>query len=93
MLMQKAPVMIFDDSLSAVDTETDAKIRAALKQNTAEAAVMIISHRISTLMHSDHILVLREGKIEDYGTHEELTGREGTYKRIYDLQSNIIHNA
>ena len=91
MLMQKAPVMIFDDSLSAVDTETDAKIRAALKQNTVDAAVIIISHRISTLMHSDHILVLREGKIEEYGTHDELIGREGTYKRIYDLQSSIIH--
>ena len=89
MLMQKAPVMIFDDSLSAVDTETDAKIRAALKQNTADAAVMIISHRISTLMHSDRILVLREGKIEDYGTHEELIRREGMYKRIYDLQSSV----
>jgi len=89
MLMQKAPVMIFDDSLSAVDTETDAKIRAALKQNTGDAAVMIISHRISTLMHSDHIMVLRDGKIEDFGTHAELISREGTYKRIYDLQSAI----
>jgi ATP-binding cassette subfamily B protein len=88
--MQKAPVMIFDDSLSAVDTETDAKIRTALKQNTAESAVLIISHRTSTLMHSDHILVLREGKIEDYGTHDELISRKGTYKRIYDLQSAIV---
>ena len=90
MLMQKAPVMIFDDSLSAVDTETDAKIRAALKQNTAEAAVVIISHRINTLMHSDRILILREGKIEDYGTHGELLEREGTYRRIYDLQSAVL---
>ena len=89
MLMQKAPVMIFDDSLSAVDTETDAKIRAALKQSTENAAVVIISHRISTLMHSDYIMVLREGKIEDCGTHEQLIGREGTYRRIYDLQSAI----
>jgi len=90
MLMQKAPVMIFDDSLSAVDTETDAKIRAALKQHTANATVIIISHRISTLMHSDSILVLREGKIEDFGTHNDLIHREGTYKRIYDLQSAIV---
>ena len=90
MLMQKAPVMIFDDSLSAVDTETDAKIRAALKQNTSSAAVIIISHRISTLMHSDNILVLKDGKIEDYGSHEDLINREGTYKRIYDLQSAIV---
>jgi ATP-binding cassette subfamily B protein len=88
--MQKAPVMIFDDSLSAVDTETDAKIRAALKQNTANAAVIIISHRISTLMHSDYILILQDGKVEDFGTHGELIEREGTYKRIYDLQSAIV---
>jgi len=90
MLMQKAPVMIFDDSLSAVDTETDAKIRAALKHHTANATVIIISHRISTLMHSDNILVLRDGKIEDFGTHSEFIQREGTYKRIYDLQSAIV---
>jgi ATP-binding cassette subfamily B protein len=90
MLMQKSPVMIFDDSLSAVDTETDAKIRAALKQSTAEAAVIIISHRISTLMHSDYILVLHEGKVEDFGTHDELVNREGTYKRIYDLQAAVV---
>ena len=90
MLMQKAPVMIFDDSLSAVDTETDAKIRYALKQKTAGAAVIIISHRISTLMHSDYILTLHDGKVEDIGTHDELIKREGTYKRIYDLQSAIV---
>ena len=90
MLMQNAPVMIFDDSLSAVDTETDAKIRAALKHQTAGATVIIISHRISTLMHSDNILILREGKIEDFGTHSELINREGTYKRIYDLQSAVV---
>jgi len=93
MLMQRAPVMIFDDSLSAVDTETDAKIRAALKQNTAGAAVVIISHRMSTLMHSDRILVLREGKIEDYGTHDELLGREGTYRRIYELQAALVERS
>lgn len=89
MLMQKSPVMIFDDSLSAVDTKTDAKIRAALKQSTAGAAVIIISHRISTLMHSDNILVLRDGAPEDFGTHGQLIKREGTYKRIYDLQSAV----
>jgi ATP-binding cassette subfamily B protein len=90
MLMQKAPVMIFDDSLSAVDTETDAKIRGALKQNTSDAAVIIISHRISTLMHSDYILILHDGSVEDFGTHDELIKREGTYKRIYDLQAAVV---
>ena len=90
MLMQNAPVMIFDDSLSAVDTETDAKIRASLKQNTADSAVILISHRISTLMHSDHIMILQDGVVEDFGAHNELITREGTYKRIYDLQSAVV---
>ena len=90
MLMQNAPVMIFDDSLSAVDTETDAKIRSALKQNTADSAVILISHRISTLMHSDYIMILHEGNVEDFGSHSELIMREGTYKRIYDLQSAVV---
>ena len=90
MLMQNAPVMIFDDSLSAVDTETDAKIRSALKQNTTDSAVILISHRISTLMHSDCIMILHDGIVEDFGTHEELIMREGTYKRIYDLQSAVV---
>ncbi|GHV13813.1 ABC transporter permease [Clostridia bacterium] len=88
-LVTKAPVMIFDDSLSAVDTETDAKIRSALKQSTGDAAVIIISHRIGTLRGTDKILVLHEGKAEDFGTHEELIAREGTYKRVYDLQSAV----
>lgn len=90
MLMQNAPIMIFDDSLSAVDTETDAKIRSALRQNTAGSAVILISHRISTLMHSDYIMILHDGIVEDFGTHNDLITRAGTYKRIYDLQSAVV---
>jgi ATP-binding cassette subfamily B protein len=86
MLAGNAPVMIFDDSLSAVDTETDAKIRAALRKRVKDAAVIIISHRISSLMQADKILVLKNGTIEELGSHEELLNRGGTYRRIYDLQ-------
>jgi ATP-binding cassette subfamily B protein len=87
MLAGKAPIMIFDDSLSAVDTETDAKIRAALKHYTKDAAVIIISHRISTLMQADKILVLKNGTVEDIGSHNELMEREGTYRRIFEMQA------
>jgi len=87
MLAGKAPVMIFDDSLSAVDTETDMKIRAALKQRVKDAAVIIISHRISTLMQADKILVLKNGTVEALGSHSELMEREGTYRRIFDMQA------
>jgi ATP-binding cassette subfamily B protein len=87
MLACNAPVIIFDDSLSAVDTETDAKIRAALRNRVKDAAVIIISHRISSLMQADKILVLKNGTVEDIGSHEELLERGGSYKRIFDLQA------
>ena len=86
MLMQKAPVMVFDDSLSAVDAETDAKIRAALREQMEGATVILISHRITTLMQADRILVLDGGRVADMGTHAELIARPGIYREIYDIQ-------
>lgn len=86
MLLQKAPVMIFDDSLSAVDSQTDALIRKALKERMKDATVILISHRITTLMGADQIMVLNEGKIEEIGTHEELIQHQGLYRQIYDIQ-------
>jgi ATP-binding cassette subfamily B protein len=80
------PVMIFDDSLSAVDTETDARIRAGLRRRVGNAAVIIISHRISSLMQADEILVLQDGAVEELGSHGELLARNGSYRRIFDLQ-------
>ena len=89
MLMQKAPIMAFDDSLSAVDAETDAKIRSALRTNTSGSTVILISHRITTLMHADQILVIDGGKIVQQGTHDELTRQEGIYKQIYEIQGTL----
>lgn len=86
MLLQKAPVMIFDDSLSAVDSETDSKIRKALLSNRRDATVILISHRITTLMSADNIMVLNQGKIEEIGTHQELLKQQGIYRKIYDIQ-------
>ena len=86
MLMQHAPVMIFDDSLSAVDAETDARIRAALHRELGESTVILISHRITTLMQADHILVLGQGGAADIGTHAELITRPGLYRDIYEIQ-------
>lgn len=87
MVIQHAPVMIFDDSLSALDAETDAKIRHALKNATGQATVILISHRITTLMNADQILVLNHGKIAEVGTHEELYKQNGIYKKICDIQN------
>lgn len=86
MLMQKAPVMVFDDSLSAVDAQTDAKIRAALRQQVKGATVILISHRITTLMQADQILVLDNGRVADLGTHAQLIARPGIYREIYEIQ-------
>jgi len=88
MLISETPIMIFDDALSAVDAETDAKIRAALREKTKKSTVILISHRISTLMHADRILVLDKGKVSEIGTHEELLKSGGIYRRIYDIQTS-----
>jgi ATP-binding cassette subfamily B protein len=86
MLIRKPPIMIFDDSLSAVDAETDAHIRQALQANTAGSTVILIAHRLTTLMKADQIIVLDQGRIAEHGTHEELMKQNGIYKQIYDLQ-------
>ncbi|MCI8505887.1 MAG: ABC transporter ATP-binding protein [Lachnospiraceae bacterium] len=86
MLLQKAPVMVFDDSLSAVDSQTDYQIRKALKERVNGATVILISHRITTLMSADQIMVLNGGQVEQMGTHSELIEREGIYRQIYEIQ-------
>ncbi|MDY5987920.1 MAG: ABC transporter ATP-binding protein, partial [Lachnoclostridium sp.] len=88
MLIAKAPIMVFDDSLSAVDAETDTRIRRALKEKMKDATVILISHRITTLMEADRILVLNHGKEEETGTHRELIERDGIYRKIYEIQMN-----
>jgi len=78
--------MVFDDSLSAVDAETDATIRAALNESTKDTTVILIAHRITTLMHADQIIVMDKGRIAEMGSHEELVEKGGIYAKIYDLQ-------
>ena len=89
MLTQRTPIMVFDDSLSAVDAETDAKIRQALKRNLGDATVILISHRVTTLMQAENILVLDKGRIAELGSHDELMKKDGIYRRIYDMQMTL----
>ncbi len=89
MLMQHAPILIFDDSLSAVDTETDAAIRDALSHMKEHATTFIISHRITTLCRADKILVLENGRLVQQGTHEQLINQEGLYRRIAGIQDML----
>lgn len=88
MLMKQAPVLVFDDSLSAVDTETDNKIRKELKKEMEKATVIMISHRITSLMQADCIIVMDKGEIQQMGTHDQLIQQEGPYKDIYEIQMN-----
>ena len=87
MLTQNTPIMIFDDSLSAVDAETDAKIRSALEKRFGSATIILISHRISTLSKADQVIVLDRGRIAEMGTPEELAHAGGLYQRISEIQT------
>ena len=83
------PILIFDDSLSAVDTETDAAIRRALKDRSLDVTTFIISHRITTLSEADIIIVLDKGEIIQMGKHDELIIQDGLYRRIWSIQNTL----
>ena len=85
-LMKDAPVLILDDSLSAVDTDTEERILARLKELRRGKTTLIVAHRISTIQHADHILVLEDGRRAEFGTHEELMRQGGLYSSMYARQ-------
>ncbi|MCK4551624.1 MAG: ABC transporter ATP-binding protein [Tenericutes bacterium] len=89
MLLKPKPILIFDDSLSAVDTETDIQIRRALKKEWKKSTVFIITHRITTAKEADKIIVLEDGNIKETGTHDELIKIDGLYNNIWKIQSRI----
>ena len=88
-LLKDNSILVFDDSLSAVDTETDARIREALRHEQSGVTTFIISHRVTTLSQADLILVLEDGRIADQGTHAELCARPGLYQRINSIQAGL----
>ena len=89
-LINNCKILIFDDSLSAVDMQTDKNIRNALRKHCSDTTTILISHRINTLRQADLILVMEDGHITDRGTHNELIQREGLYKQVYDMQSCVL---
>lgn len=88
-LVLKSSILIFDDSLSAVDTETDNDIRRALRERSKDVTTFIISHRVTTISQADIILVMEEGRIVQSGTHDDLLSKEGMYKRIWSIQNTL----
>ena len=85
-IMLKPSLLIFDDSTAAIDAGTEQRIRAALRDVTNDRAVIIISHRLSSLMHADEILFIDKGRVIERGTHQQLLELGGNYRDLYELQ-------
>jgi ATP-binding cassette subfamily B protein len=85
-LVLKPAVMVFDDSTAAIDAATEQRIRLAMRRYAQERVTIIISHRLSSLMHADQILFIEDGRIVERGSHLELLARKGKYRALYDLQ-------
>lgn len=87
-LLKKPKILILDDSTSAVDTATDARIRKAFRESIPGTTKLIIAQRISSVMDADKIIVLNDGKLDGFGTHEELLETNAIYRDVYDSQTN-----
>ncbi|WP_331716005.1 ABC transporter ATP-binding protein [Tessaracoccus coleopterorum] len=85
-LVKKPKVYVFDDSFSALDVATDARLRAALAPETADASVLVVAQRVATITEADEILVLEDGEIVGRGTHEQLLATNDTYQEIVSSQ-------
>jgi ATP-binding cassette subfamily B protein len=88
-LLRDAPILILDDAMSAVDTQTESAILAALKGQAGRHTVLLIAHRLSTLMHADQIAVMEHGRIVQLGTHEQLIDQPGLYRRLWQIQTSL----
>jgi ATP-binding cassette subfamily B protein len=86
-LVSNKPIIVFDDALSAVDTDTDLKIRNAIKSRGSKQTTLIITHRITTAMEANRIIVIENGTITAIGTHEELIKKDGLYSKIWSIQN------
>ena len=86
-LLEHAPIMVFDDALSAVDAKTDEAIRGRLREAAGGSTLILIAHRVATLMQADQIIVLRDGQIIERGTPEELLQAGGVFAHTVAMQS------
>jgi subfamily B ATP-binding cassette protein MsbA len=85
-LLKNSPLLILDEAMSALDTESERRIQAALDQLVKDRTTLVIAHRLSTVEHADRIIVMSDGAIVESGTHSELIARDGQYAQLYRLQ-------
>ena len=92
-VLPHSKVIIFDDSTAAIDAGTEREIREALREHTQDRVTIIIAHRLSSLMHADHIVFIEEGSIREAGTHDSLVAAKGRYADLFALQTNVPGDA
>jgi ATP-binding cassette subfamily B protein len=88
-ILRHPPLLILDDALSAVDGETETLVLDALRRRRGRATTLVIAHRLSTLAHADRVIVLDHGRIIQSGTHAELAGKDGLYRRLWQIQTSV----
>ena len=88
-ILKNPAILILDEATSALDTESERLVQDALNKLLKNRTVLVIAHRLSTIKQADRILVLKHGKIEQSGTHEQLMDHEGAYKTLYEMQFNV----
>jgi len=85
-IVRNAPILILDEATSALDTESERAVQAALEELMIGRTTICIAHRLSTVQRADQIVVMEQGRIIETGTHTELLARNGSYRRLYDMQ-------